>query len=127
MPVSYVIDKQNKLVVGTATGVLTEGDILHSRRQIRSDPDFDPSFSQLGDLTAVTSIDLSADEVRYLAQSSIFHPTTRRALVGESLEIYGLARMFSIVRGLRGDREIRVFRTRDEALAWLLLKKDQAA
>ncbi|HKF19981.1 MAG TPA: hypothetical protein VKE93_00355 [Candidatus Angelobacter sp.] len=125
MPVSYVIDKKNGFVLATATGVLTVEDILQFRRQIRNEPDFDPSLAQLGDLSAA-SIDLSADEIRILAETSVFSLTARRALVGESHEVYGLARMFSIVRGLRGDRAIRVFRRRDEALAWLL-QKDQAA
>src|SRR5215472_7425958 len=126
MPVSYVIDKKNGLVLATATGVLTLDDVLQFRQQIRSEPDFDPNLAQLGDLSAATSIDLSADEIRILAGTSVFSLTARRALVGETQEVYGLARMFSIVRGLRGDRAIRVFRRRDEALAWLL-QKDQAA
>jgi hypothetical protein len=92
-----------------------------------SDPDFDPSFSQLGDLSAVTGIDITADEVRIVAETSMFSLTARRALVGDSPEVYGLARMFSILRDFRGDREIRVFRSRKEALAWLLLEQDQAA
>jgi hypothetical protein len=127
MPISYVIDKQNRLVVGTATGVLTADDILQVWRQFMSDPDFDANFSQLGDLSAVTRVDLTAAEVRMLAESNPFPRTTYNALVGQSLEVYGLARMFSTVRGLRGDdRATRVFRTREEALAWLL-QKEQAA
>lgn len=120
MPVSYVIDKQNKLAIGTATGVLTMDEVLESRRQILGDPDFDPSFSQLGDLSSVTKVDLTADQIKMLAETSPFSPASRRAFVGESLEIYGLVRMYEIVRGLRGDRQIRTFRSREEALAWLL-------
>lgn len=127
MPVSYVIDKQNRVVVATGTGVLTAEDIWQFRREIVRDPDFDPNLSQLGVLSAVDRIDLTADEVRVLADTSPFSLTARRALVGETAEIYGLARMFEIVRGLRGDHHIRVFRSRDEALAWLLLAKDRAA
>lgn len=126
MPVSYVIDKMNKLVVATATGVVTVDEILQSRREFTSDPDFDPNLSELGDLSAVTRLDLTADEVKMVAQTSPLALTARRAFVGESPEVYGLARMFEIVRGLRGDQHIRVFRSRDEALAWLL-QKDQAA
>ena len=127
MPISYVIDKRNRLVLTTAEGRVTLDDVLQSRRQLLSDPDFDPSFSQLGDLSAVTGTDITADEVRIVAENSPFSLTGRRALVGESPEIYGLARMFSILRDLHGEREIRVFRTRHEALLWLLFKRDQAA
>lgn len=126
MPVSYVIDKKNRLVVGTATEVVTLDEILQSRRQMMSDPDFDPNFSQLGDLSAVTKLDVTADEVKMLAETSPFALTVRRAFVGTTLEVYGLVRMFEIVRGLRGDQQIRAFRSREEALAWLL-QKEQAA
>jgi hypothetical protein len=126
LPVSYVIDKQNKLVVATVTGVLTLDEVLATRRQLMSDPDFDPSLSQLADLSAVTELDLTAVELKMLAETSPFSLTSRRAFVGERPEVYGLARMYSIMRGLRGDQEIHVFRTRDAALAWVL-KKHKAA
>jgi hypothetical protein len=126
MPVSYAIDKENKLVVGTATGVVTLDEILESRRQLLNNPDFDPTFFQLGDLSGVTKVDLTADQVKMLAETSPFSPASRRAFVGESLEVYGLVRMFEIVRGLRGDHNVRAFRSCDKALAWLL-KKDRAA
>jgi hypothetical protein len=126
VPTSYVIDKQNRLVLNTATGVMTMDDILQGRRQFMSDPDFDPDYSQLADLSAVTEIDLTSAEIKMLAETSPFSLTSRRAFVGDRPEIYGLARMFSIVRGLRGDQQIRVFRTRETALAWVL-KKDKAA
>ena len=126
MPLSYVIDKKNRLVLVTATGVLTVDEILEFRRQFTSDPDFDPNFSQLGDMSGVTQVVLTADEIKMLAETSPFSLTARRAFVGERPEVYGLARMFTTVRGLRGDQHTRVFRSRDEALAWLC-KKDRAA
>ena len=125
MPVSYVIDKENRLVICTGTGVVTPDEVMEFRRQIVRDPDFDPSFSQLGDLSGIT-IDLTADEVKVLAERSPFSLTSRRAFVGKHPEAYGLARMFEIVRGLRGDLQVRVFRDREDALAWLL-QKEQAA
>jgi len=125
MPVSYVIDKGNRLVVCTGTGVVTFEDIEAFRKQILRDPGFDPSFSQLGDMSDA-KLDLSADEVKILAEQSPFSLRSWRALVGESLEVYGLARMFEIVRGLRGDQHIHVFRTRDEALAWLFEERKAA-
>jgi hypothetical protein len=120
MPVSYVIDKANKLVVATATGVLTADDIWQFRQEVVRDPDFDPNLSQLGVLSDVDRIDLTADEIRVLADTSPFALTARRALVGETPEVYGLARMFEIMRGLRGDHHVRVFHSRAAALEWLL-------
>lgn len=126
MPASYEIDKQKRMVVTTAWGVCTVDDVLRFREQVLKDSDFDPSFSQLADFTAVTQFDVTAGEVRMLAGMNPFSPDSRRALVAESGVVFGLARMFEILRGLKGETHIRVFRSRSEALAWLLEKEEAA-
>ena len=42
--------------------------------KLSKDPDFDSSFSQIADFTQVTRIELSPDDVRTLAQRSLFFP-----------------------------------------------------
>ena len=110
----------------TASGFVTLDEALAFREQLLHDPDFDPTYSQLADLNAITGTDMTADQVRMVAEATIFLPGVRRALVGQSDLIFGLARMFEIVRSLRGEENIRVFHTRAEALTWLLAK-DKAA
>ena len=126
MPSSYVIDKERKLVITTAWGDCNADDVLEFRKQVLKDRDFDPSFSQLADFTGVTKVDVSPDEVRMLATKSLFSTQSRRALVADNQVIFGLSKMFGILRSLRGEKLIRVFRTRSEALDWLL-EKDKAA
>jgi len=126
MPSSYVIDKERKLVITTAWGDCNTDDVLEFRKQVLKDRDFDPSFSQLADLTGVTRVDVSPDEVRMLAAKSPFSPQSRRALVAENQMVFGISKMFGILRNLRGEKLIRVFRTRSEALDWLV-EKDKAA
>jgi hypothetical protein len=126
MPSSYVIDKERKLVITTAWGDCNADDVLEFRKQVLRDRDFDPSFSQLADFTGVTKVDVSPDEVRMLATKSPFSTQSRRALVADNQVIFGLSKMFGILRNLRGEKLIRVFRTRSEALDWLL-EKDKAA
>jgi hypothetical protein len=126
MPSSYVIDKERKLVITTAWGDCKADDVLEFRKQVLRDRDFDPSFSQLADFTGVTKVDVSPDEVRMLATKSPFSTQSRRALVADNQVIFGLSKMFGILRNLRGEKLIRVFRTRSEALDWLL-EKDKAA
>ena len=61
-----------------------------------ADPDFDPNFSEIADLA------MSADDVRGLAQKDIFSPHSRRAIVVPNDNIFGLARMYEILRtGIR--------------------------
>jgi hypothetical protein len=126
MPLSYEIDKQNKLLVCTASGFVTLNEVIVYRQQLLDDPGFDSTYSELVDLTGVTGTELTADQIRMQAETSIFSPGVRHALVGSSELLFGLARMFEIVRGLRGENDIRVFRNRIEALTWLLTKNKAA-
>ena len=118
MPVAYEIDKERRLVVCTATGFC---DILQLRQQLANDGDFDPSFSQLVDATGVTETDITPSQIRILAVSSPFLHTSRRALVAQSQLNFGLSRVYEIVRSLKGDGQICVFRDRAAALEWLLM------
>ena len=120
MPVSFHIDKMRRLVVSTATGFLTAADILAHQRRLLGDADFDPSCSQIVDCTAVTGIDLSAEDVRAVGATTIFSAHSRRSVVVTSDEQYGLFRMFQMIREGHGEYGIRVFRDPKEALRWAL-------
>jgi hypothetical protein len=126
MPASYSIDKQKRLVTTRAWGTCTVQDALEFRRQVLEDDNFDPSFAQLADFTAVTKVEFTPGEVRMLAWVTPFSPDSRRAIVVEDWLAFGFARMYETLRSLRGDRHVRVFRDRDEALAWIF-PKDRAA
>src|SRR5208282_5677900 len=62
MPARYVIDKQRRLVISTAWGHLTFAESRAHQDQLARDPDFSPTFDQLLDATAITTIELSAQE-----------------------------------------------------------------
>jgi hypothetical protein len=120
MPASYQIDKARRLVISTASGFLTAANILAHQRQLLGDADFDPSCSQIVDCTAVTGIDLSADDVRAVAATTIFSAHSRRAVLVATDEQLGFARMFKMLREAEGEYGIRVFRDRAEALRWAM-------
>jgi len=120
MPASYQIDKARRLVISTASGFLTAANILAHQRQLLGDPDFDPTCSQIVDCTAVSGIDLSADDVRAVAATTIFSAYSRRAVVVTTDEQCGLVRMFKMIREGHGEYGIQVFRDRDEALHWAI-------
>ncbi len=44
MPIDYHIDKARKLVVTTATGRVTDAELLNIESAVHADPDFDASF-----------------------------------------------------------------------------------
>ena len=81
MPAFYKIDKERRLVLTTAWGVFTFADAVSHQRKLAEDPDFGPSFSQIADFTQVTQFEITADDVHRFAQSSIFSPVSRRAIL----------------------------------------------
>ena len=124
MPISYEILKGERLVVCTASGFIRGDDVLDFHDWIMKDPDFDPTFSQLVDCTAITKTDVTPGRMRVLAERSPFSLEARRAMVAHSALGFGLSRVYEIVRTLRGDKHIHVFRNRADALKWLLAEED---
>jgi hypothetical protein len=120
MPAYFKIDNERRLVMSTIAGVFTLADGLAHQEKLLKHPDFDPGFSQLLDCTHVARVELTPEDVRRLAQTSIFSPDARRAILVESDLAFGLARMFVIFRESFGEKGIRVFRNLDEALYWVL-------
>jgi hypothetical protein len=120
MPAFYKIDRERRIVMSSGSGVLTIGDIMGHQERLSNDPEFDPSYSQLLDFTQVTKVELSSDDVRLAARKNVYLPHSRRAMVVNNDFQYGLARMFEIHRELAGEVGIRVFRSIDEALGWVL-------
>jgi hypothetical protein len=53
------------------------------------------------------------------AVKRIFAPSAKRAIVVPDVELFGLARMFEILRDAKGDEGIRVFTKMEEAREWL--------
>jgi hypothetical protein len=126
MPAFYKIDRERRLVMSTGAGILTMAEILAHQNKLANDSDFDPDFSQLMDFTQVTQIALNANDVRRLAQRSIFSPQSRRAFIMANDAAYGLGRMYEIFRESAGEHGIGVFRNLEEALDWILSKRERA-
>jgi hypothetical protein len=124
MPAFYKIDKERRLVLSYGTGAFNKQDALAHQDQLLADPDFDPTYSQLLDFTHITQVDLTAADVRQLAQRSLFSSKSRRAILVPSDLAFGFGRMFEFLREFAGEHGIRVFRNLQDALDWVLYKKE---
>jgi hypothetical protein len=120
---SYKIDKERRLVMTIGTGVLTREDIQGHMDRLSADPDFDPDFFQLADFREITEVEIGPEDVRQFAQRVIYSSSSRRAFLVKNDLQFGLARMFEIYRELNGETGIRVFRTFDEAMEWIVVGK----
>ncbi|HEY6269947.1 MAG TPA: hypothetical protein VIX11_16730 [Candidatus Acidoferrum sp.] len=123
MPATYEIDKKRRLVITTGLDQLTLADALAHQERLLKDPDFDPRFSQIMDLTRVSFSGFGADDIRKVAERNIFSSESRRAIVVSSTLVYGFGRMFEILREIAGEKGIRVFRDIDEAVDWILSER----
>jgi hypothetical protein len=126
MPVFYKIDKERRLVMTAATGPFTLADTLDHQQRLVKDPDFEPTFCQLIDLSDITSFDVNAADIRILAQANLFSFPSRRAILITSDVGFGLARIFEVLREFAGETGIKIFRDLDEAFDWVLAKDRSA-
>ena len=118
MPISYEIDPKRRLIISRLTGIVTDEDVHEQRRRLSADPQFDPNYKQLIDLTGITEVRVTGATVRGAASVQYFAPGTRRAFVAGTDLTFGLARMFAL-RAEGEGQTIEVFRDRKQAEEWL--------
>lgn len=126
MAQEFQLDEIQRMVWVRCWGALTDQDILTHQTALRADPRFRPEFYQLVDTRAVTEVEVSARVMWQLGQSQLFAPNSRRAYVVSRDVLFGLVRMYGLYQGLRGRAEVRAFRTRAEAVAWLEVDDPEA-
>ena len=119
MSMAYIVDKDRKLVLSTARGILSYHDAFECLDRLERDPDFSPSFGHLCDYTRVVAFALSGDEIELLTTRRVFSTTSRWAFVASSQLACGLARAFESYLGIAGFQQARVLDNKEEALRWL--------
>jgi hypothetical protein len=121
MPFRYVLDKERRLVITTASDRVTFAEAKAHQDQLKNNPDFQPEFDQLIDATAVTGFDISTEEAKSLCRTSpLFSSSSRRAWVAPNPLLFGMGRLIETYREIEGGGEqFRVFYNRSEALTWL--------
>lgn len=125
MPIEYKIDHAKRLIVARGSGVFTDSDVFDYQREAWSSPEV-AGYDELVDMTDVQEVALpSADSMRALASisASIDPPEggTKLAIVAPQDFAFGLGRMYEAYRGFQraSKKEVAVFRTLPEALAFL--------
>ena len=124
MSIAYRVDHDARVVVAVGQGILTEAELFEYQREVWSRPDV-AGYSELGDLSRVTGIDMASGQIRTLARTaaSMDEQTSnsRLAIVAPADLLFGLSRMFQTHRELspQSARDVGVFRTIEEALAFL--------
>jgi hypothetical protein len=124
MPADFFIDPQMGMVFSKAMGVFGRVEALDHMNRLLHHPDFRPEFNQLLDFRGITKLELTSEEVRGLANRTIFSAHSKRAFVMASDLQFGLGRMFKTYREIGGEQGIMIFRVMAEALSWLSLSAE---
>jgi len=83
-------------------------------------PEFDPTWAHVFDARDGVQFDMSSDETRQLAATSVLAPSARRAMVATDLATFGFFRTYGTLFELQVDGSaVGVFRTLDDAIAWV--------
>ncbi len=92
-------------------------------RALVATPDYDVGADDLVDLRQVTHLGVTAQGLRQLmglfAEIDHLGVATRLAIVAPHDEVYGVSRMYQMLRGDGVPEEISVFRELTAALMWL--------
>jgi hypothetical protein len=127
MPIDYEIDHSRRLVVGRGRGIVTDADVFGYQREVWSRPDV-VGYDELVDMSAVTEIAIptpAGGRFQMLATESASADAaeipTKFAIVAGEAFAFGLGRMYQAYRELepRSTKEVKVFRTLPDALAYL--------
>lgn len=120
--IQFTLDGPRRLRTATFSGVVGEADLISAYAQLMQDPGFDPTIDDLVDLRGVERLDVSSDAVRRIVD--MFSPLNdmeihnRLAIVAPRDELFGMARMYQILRS-EAPEETQVFRSYEDAAAWL--------
>jgi len=125
MPITYRVDHDAHVVIAVGHGVVTDADVFGYQLEVGAAKEL-VGYDELIDMTRVTEIATpSSTRVRELAElGARMDPRdtkTRFAIVAPTDVAFGLGRMFQTYRELdrRSNKEVGVFRTMEEALAFL--------
>ncbi len=131
MPITHHILHPNRLVVALCRGTLTDSEVFTYQKEVWSDPAI-AGYDELVDMDEVERIALpSVERVRDLADLSagMDAPGTasKLAIVASADLAFGLGRMYGTRREMnrKTTKQVEVFRSREQALEWLGVRKEQ--
>jgi hypothetical protein len=122
VPVTYWIDHEAKIIFTKIEGVVTDEDIITHQKQTRDNPELDPSYGQLIDLSNIQKLEITTQAVHEFTSLKFSTVWSRRAFVAPDDLSYGFARMFQMMRDSIDERT-EVFRDMEEARHWLDLSE----
>ncbi|MGA8216676.1 MAG: hypothetical protein WB799_24030 [Candidatus Sulfotelmatobacter sp.] len=129
MPVTYVIDTQEKVIRTQCVGMSTLAEVVDHFRALERDPECVGHLDVLLDLTEMKSLPNARQiqavpyEIARIREKVRFGAC---AIVATTDPLFGMLRMFEVLAE-RFFRVIHVFRTKAEAETWLASERQQSS
>ena len=125
MSIEYHIDHGRRLVLASASGMLTPEDLFNYQRIVWSLPEV-RGFNELVDMRKVEEIlSPTFEHISELAKLSANMDdntiATKFAIVASDTFAYGMGRLYEAFRNVnpRSTKKVRVFRSMQEAIDWI--------
>ena len=119
----YTIDEVQKVVFVRFTGEITDTDLIGIARETTSNPKFDPSFSEVVDLSGVTGGKVSTFAVQTVARrTSVYDRASKHVVIAPQPHGFGLSRMFQVFAEESRPNMV-IVKTMDEACECLGLER----
>ena len=118
MPVEVAVDRNNKLVITTYSGEVTDADVARQISEVQRHAPYDADYRAITDFTGVTQFNISTDKIRSVADTESPLANAKRVMVAPTDVAYGTSRMFQAL-ATETRPNIVVVRTLKEAYATL--------
>jgi len=124
MSYHFEFDSGNRILRCRLEGKITDEALRESYRDVGKYSALTDSRASVLDMSSVTSLEVSPQTVRELANSppAIADPSRPRCVVAASAQVFGMARMFEL-QGQETRPNLHVVRTEKEAWAILGVSK----
>jgi hypothetical protein len=118
-PVRFLVEGDKRLVIVKFSKKLTPYNIEKYARDLCAHPRFEPTFSEIADISEVQEVELDANDFFKLADSvDPFSLDSKRAFVARNAVQKHAARMHKI---LRTQRNFEIFESLEDAERWIAL------
>jgi len=117
--IKYTIDPAAKIICVRASVDLIGNDLRETIVELQRDPNYDPAFDLLADISAVSFFSLARNTKGELREFATARPGVRRAfVVGQSFFAREFAKLYRLVLG-DAPEKFGIFGNVDEARSWL--------
>jgi hypothetical protein len=121
--IEFSYDRARRRRTATFKGRINDAFLVSSYRTLVADPRYDAGADDLVDLRAVTQLDVTQAGLFSLmgmfAEIDRLGIPTKLAIIAPADHIYGVSRMYQLLRGDDVPEEVRVFRDEAAANEWL--------